>query len=940
MSKNYNENGVLVLKAAVHSLVKFEQFMKGRKWGVNSFTDTREALSFLMDASVVPRFALVCLDQSMKQVGPWTGVLKMKYGITVIGYFEKDLLDQQNTLNRLGIAYSLPSSFSGPSFERLISRIRLEEKRAAERKQKEGRKDKKGEKEKPDEGVIRIRGAGRAKAQNADVVEKKKKRRLRGFEVLSPEEEKKKVPLIFTERQRGKLIGRKIQRPRKSPDDPRIEGDVDDSEAYEAHEEHASGDEFEAREGDRGDDSSTSAFDLFAEPEPEPRENESPAEFAERKAAWEERRANAEHDDAFDAFSELERSGDKGAPTQSEGATPSRKSEKGGSPENDLSPASVDAKRKRAAEAGSAEEPAAKARDEASGEAFYHDQKSKRKRDGDSAPASEPNADSKKKNERGSHPGMEVGADTSGPATNQVQGGEAKRELKKERDVDLLDIFGDALLPPGEEPPVRTTEPENAVSGVRAEPEAPRAEGLSAFDQLEQYDAKAEPHGPTALAPEAAKPQSPEERAAAELQAALDEGAELDGEVSLSQSESPAPGDSLDPSIEKSASESDPVEASEAEATPESKAESKAESKSEKQSGIRSRLSKLKAGLKSRLGLNKKDDGTSAASPETEMRDRDAEAAGSLAGLDPANASLAEPPSAASASGLANEEKASTPPAASEAGAANAASAAQAPSPRPRKFDDESFPELQALAQPVAAAQSFLAIATEHALSKVAANRANRNDIEAIGEQNQISCLVVAAEGISGFLVVAAGKGRRIDKAVLETMSHEIGQNLAAQVTVSNLGSFFDINLKTAHFAGWAKHTAEFVKTAALGAHEIAAAFFPCDSSMIEIILMTDYAYLGIGVDDIDAEHAIDFDLFLHLPINRRYLRYARKGRKLLDRQRERLVGRGVSHFYIKSEDAAEFLKYRAKVFLHKSHKAYVASVPNFPGMLKKVSGE
>lgn len=71
--------------------------------------------------------------------------------------------------------------------------------------------------------------------------------------------------------------------------------------------------------------------------------------------------------------------------------------------------------------------------------------------------------------------------------------------------------------------------------------------------------------------------------------------------------------------------------------------------------------------------------------------------------------------------------------------------------------------------------------------------------------------------------------------------------------------------------------------------------------------------YIPIQSLDIEAESRINFDLYVNLPLNNRYIRYRRKGGSLEGIRLEKFAEGNVSNFYILKKDYQEFVKYVAR---------------------------
>lgn len=75
---------------------------------------------------------------------------------------------------------------------------------------------------------------------------------------------------------------------------------------------------------------------------------------------------------------------------------------------------------------------------------------------------------------------------------------------------------------------------------------------------------------------------------------------------------------------------------------------------------------------------------------------------------------------------------------------------------------------------------------------------------------------------------------------------------------------------------------------------------------------MTEGNYLPIQSLDIEAETKINFNLYVNLPLNNRYILYRRAGGSIETHKMERLSEGNLSNFFIEKKDYMEFVKYVA----------------------------
>jgi hypothetical protein len=198
------EKGMLIFRGTTASFNKVENYLKGRKWEIESASEVRVVIDFVTMAKSLPKFALVCLDHPEQQAKVLPGLLSHKFNMQVIGFFEREGMNLTAVANKLGVNYVLLPPVSGPAVERIINKIRLDLDRAAESEKKGSRKKKSGQATAEDDGVIKIKERKKSLAENPLVNTKPEDLKFDEVEAPPEGEGAKKTPLIFTERNVGK----------------------------------------------------------------------------------------------------------------------------------------------------------------------------------------------------------------------------------------------------------------------------------------------------------------------------------------------------------------------------------------------------------------------------------------------------------------------------------------------------------------------------------------------------------------------------------------------------------------------------------------------------------------------------------------------------------------------------------------------------------------
>ena len=79
------------------------------------------------------------------------------------------------------------------------------------------------------------------------------------------------------------------------------------------------------------------------------------------------------------------------------------------------------------------------------------------------------------------------------------------------------------------------------------------------------------------------------------------------------------------------------------------------------------------------------------------------------------------------------------------------------------------------------------------------------------------------------------------------------------------------------------------------------------DETAEEVGAGSEGSYRPVKLVDLEFDEALDFDTFVRLPLNNKYICYSRSGTKLTTEQKDRLKSREVSTLYIRQKDVSKF---------------------------------
>lgn len=214
--------------------------------------------------------------------------------------------------------------------------------------------------------------------------------------------------------------------------------------------------------------------------------------------------------------------------------------------------------------------------------------------------------------------------------------------------------------------------------------------------------------------------------------------------------------------------------------------------------------------------------------------------------------------------------------------------------------------------------QSVLINGTEHALQK-AANHGALEAPQTISPttSSNVACFAVRSSGVWGAIVVAYGKDRIVDRKFANDLQDHLLIYMQENGIEFKIEDVMNLTIKQVKFEEWSEKEAVFLRKSIHEGCELALGFFINTGPNGELAPSVRNDMLKVNIDEIRADHSLDFDVYLYFPENGKYLRYVGKDGHLSGKQWDRLTAGGVTELHIRKESEADISRYRMKNFLN-----------------------
>lgn len=188
---------------------------------------------------------------------------------------------------------------------------------------------------------------------------------------------------------------------------------------------------------------------------------------------------------------------------------------------------------------------------------------------------------------------------------------------------------------------------------------------------------------------------------------------------------------------------------------------------------------------------------------------------------------------------------------------------------------------------------------------------------QAIEQSSNIACIVIESSRFSGYLITAMGKNKTLDSAFMQKIRERLYRFLRENGEEVKEGETLDLKIKEVPFEDWALDYAEFLKKSIHEGNEVAMAFFPRTDIKASYGESSAEEMASIKIEELAENVSVEFNVYIHLPRNNKYVLYTARGGVFYGTQKKRLLNQGVSKLHILKEDLKDLDKYRAQNFLN-----------------------
>lgn len=213
--------------------------------------------------------------------------------------------------------------------------------------------------------------------------------------------------------------------------------------------------------------------------------------------------------------------------------------------------------------------------------------------------------------------------------------------------------------------------------------------------------------------------------------------------------------------------------------------------------------------------------------------------------------------------------------------------------------------------------KTLISRGTLEALQKTFGGERKESPSQAFSPISEVYCFMVSTQRFKGYMLYAHSGQAKGHRLLLKLIRDKLAAFLKENGEVMKADeALLDLKVIEVDLEPWAFETAEFLVKTADSEEEVAMVFVPREDVDTHLEASAKKEMLKFKLNEIKANTKLEFDCFLFMPVNNKYLKYQKQGQKFADLQKKRLQQKGIEDVHVKKEAMSDVQKYRAIAFL------------------------
>ncbi len=170
---------------------------------------------------------------------------------------------------------------------------------------------------------------------------------------------------------------------------------------------------------------------------------------------------------------------------------------------------------------------------------------------------------------------------------------------------------------------------------------------------------------------------------------------------------------------------------------------------------------------------------------------------------------------------------------------------------------------------------------------------------------------------ISGMIVLAIGKDNAVNSGMIGSFKKALSQH--KRIKQANIFFHRPVIIATESFDSktWIEKVSDITFQVQHEKDEVVFGFVSAENVVPSLKNSPDVKMLAIDLEEVSTILPVNFDLFIYLPQNQKYIRYIASGRTLSADQRNRLLEKSIDTLHLNKSDILKLKDYFVKLFVN-----------------------
>jgi hypothetical protein len=211
--------------------------------------------------------------------------------------------------------------------------------------------------------------------------------------------------------------------------------------------------------------------------------------------------------------------------------------------------------------------------------------------------------------------------------------------------------------------------------------------------------------------------------------------------------------------------------------------------------------------------------------------------------------------------------------------------------------------------------ESAIVTTTQRAIDHAAEGPTSEN-IFPLKETTGAMCFFVHSDQAHGFVLCSIAESLEPLPNFISVFKSKLREYMSEFDKEFTVGEPVEVTLPAVDFSEWAKDQADFFKKFVHLDRECGIAFFGLQIAPPKTGPSVRDDMVCIHIADVQPDRQLLFDVYLHLPINKKFLHYSREGRQFSKKQKQRLMDGGINVLHLPQGDVGKLHRYHIEAYL------------------------